>query len=321
MADEKILSQDESDALLNDDGAETGQTAVPDANGIQQYDFRRARSRSNAHLPELESVNERLATNLQIQLSTLLRRPVKVTAEAVDSKNYAEYSNSLSLPFSVQSVRVLPFHKTLLVCVDARLVFMFVDAYFGGQGHSSDPDPEHDFTPTEQRMNERLLQHACRDLDAAWAPVSELRFELEQNKPELSNALEDDTDMVISRFQVELESGSGQLHVVIPHSLMELLVPSSTESIQVRPVNDTNLWRESLVERVSDAKVEIKSLLAEVEITLGELTRLQTGDLIPISMKDMVTVYAEGVPLFEARAGDSNGVASARLVERCKQIH
>ena len=50
------------------------------------------------------------------------------------------------------------------------------------------------------------------------------------------------------------------------------------------------------------AEVELVARLGESKITLGEVARLKTGDVVPITLSDLVTVTIDGIPLNDAES-------------------
>jgi flagellar motor switch protein FliM len=66
-------------------------------------------------------------------------------------------------------------------------------------------------------------------------------------------------------------------------------------------------WIQNLHEEILDAEVEITSMLAEARLTIGDFLHLRKGDVIPISLPETATVFAEDVPIFRGRMANSNG--------------
>src|SRR3546814_7895321 len=72
-------------------------------------------------------------------------------------------------------------------------------------------------------------------------------------------------------------------------------------------------WAETLHEEVLDAEVNLSSLLLEAQLSLGEFLHLRPGDVIPVQLPEFATVYAEDVPVFRGRYGQSNGRNAVRF--------
>jgi flagellar motor switch protein FliM len=66
-------------------------------------------------------------------------------------------------------------------------------------------------------------------------------------------------------------------------------------------------WVPTLVSHLNDTTLELRGVLTEVPITLGELVRLKPGDVIPIDPPGPVSLCAGECPLFVGRFGLSRG--------------
>ena len=78
-------------------------------------------------------------------------------------------------------------------------------------------------------------------------------------------------------------------------------------------------WILALREEVKSAEVEISSVLAEATLSVGELVNLRPGDVIPIEMPKFVTAFAEDVPVFRAKLGESRGNLAVKLVQHVER--
>ena len=72
-------------------------------------------------------------------------------------------------------------------------------------------------------------------------------------------------------------------------------------------VDGDGRWAELLQQEVLDAEVDLSSLLLEAQMSIGEFLHLRPGDVIPVQLPELATVYAEDVPVFRGRYGQSNG--------------
>ena len=65
----------------------------------------------------------------------------------------------------------------------------------------------------------------------------------------------------------------------------------------------------------SDAELEHRVVLGEIELTLGDFKKLQVGDLLDLRKFDLARVLVDDIPLFEAEVGTANGYTAARLLQ------
>ena len=74
-------------------------------------------------------------------------------------------------------------------------------------------------------------------------------------------------------------------------------------------------WIISLREEIKEAEVAISCNLTEVEMPLHEVLQLKEGDILPITMPDMVTVRAEDIPVLRGKVGESRGSKAVKIIE------
>ena len=79
-------------------------------------------------------------------------------------------------------------------------------------------------------------------------------------------------------------------------------------------IDDERIWNNYLKVAIEDVDLDVKSDLANPQISLLELRNLKVGDVIPIKMPDTVTVTSKGIPLFNGVYGSSNGKAAVKIV-------
>ena len=72
-----------------------------------------------------------------------------------------------------------------------------------------------------------LLNQALGDLKDAWAPVMPVGFEYVRSEedPHFANIAAPSEVVVVSRFQVSIEEAGGELHVIMPYSMVEAVRP------------------------------------------------------------------------------------------------
>jgi len=317
-----VLSQDEIDALLHGvDGGDVDTKADENDGSARGYDFNSQERIVRGRLPTLEMINERFARNFRISLFNLLRRNAELSVSGVQMLKFAEYVHSLYVPTSLNLVRVKPLRGTALFVIDPKLVFVVVDNYFGGEGRFYNKIEGRDFTPTEQRIVQMLLQQAFTDMAKAWEPVTKLDFTYQSSEvnPHLANIVSPTEVVVVSTFRIDLEGGGGDLHVTMPYSMIEPIRDLLDAGVQSDVSEVDDRWVSSLREEIFEAEVEVKSNLVETQMNIGDVKELEVGDVIPFEMPDKVILESMGIPLFRGNLGISSGNVSIKVQEVVKR--
>ena len=153
----EFLTQDEIDALLH--GADDVEPEEPqDVSGVKSFDFGSQERIVRGRMPTLELVDERFARHMRISLFNMMRHSAEVTWTGVNMMKFGEYLQTLYVPTSLNMVRFRPLKGTALITLEARLVFILVENFFGGEGRFRTKIEGREFTPTERRIIQKLLK-------------------------------------------------------------------------------------------------------------------------------------------------------------------
>lgn len=324
MSVNDLLSQEEIDALLHgvDSGdVETDVDAALDEGGVASYDFASQDRIVRGRMPTLEMINERFARHFRISLFNMLRRTAEIAVGGVQMLKFAEYVHSLYVPTSLNLVKVKPLRGTALFIIDPKLVFTVVDNFFGGDGRFHAKIEGREFTPTEMRVINMMLESAFIDMAKAWEPVLNVEFDLQGSEvnPHFANIVSPTEVVVVNSFHIELEGGGGDMHVTLPYSMVEPIRELLDAGIQSDRSDVDERWMASVREEMGSATVGMSSSLVERELTLRDVLQMEPGDVIPIDMPEEVPIYSEDVPIFWGRYGVSNGQNAVKVLRKMKR--
>jgi flagellar motor switch protein FliM len=310
-----LLSQDEIDALLHgvDDSA-VGSELDNDPSVVRSYDLTSQDRIVRGRMPTLEMINERFARHTRVSLFNLLRRSADVSIGGVQIIKFGEYLHTLYVPTSLNLVKFRPLRGTALVVLDAKLVFKLVDNYFGGDGRHAKIEGR-EFTPTELRVVQMVLNQIFNDLGEAWRNIYRLEFEHIRSEvnPSMANIVSPSEVVVVSTFHIELDGGGGDIHITMPYSMIEPIRELLDAGMQSDMDEHDERWGKALREQIKDATVEFTCDLFERTITLRDVVDLEAGDIIPIEMPETIVLNANGIPMFDTRIGMSNGNLALRI--------
>jgi flagellar motor switch protein FliM len=312
-----LLSQDEIDALLHgvDDGdIETESDLEPGT--VKNYDLTSQDRIVRGRMPTLEMINERFARYTRISMFNMLRRTADVSVGGIQIQKFGEYVHTLYVPTSLNMVKFRPLRGTALIILDAKLVFKLVDNFFGGDGRHAKIEGR-EFTPTELRVVQMVLNQAFVDLTEAWKAIMAIQFEYVHSEvnPSLANIVSPSEVVVVSTFHVELDGGGGELHITMPYSMIEPIREVLDAGLQSDSDEQDERWVKALREDVLAAKVELECDVVRREITLRDIVDLKEGDVIPIEFPDFHVLTANGVPMFRTQLGQHRGNLSLKIKE------
>jgi flagellar motor switch protein FliM len=305
MADD-ILSQEEVDALLRGVSGEQDEVAEDiDPNAVRDYDIGRQERIVRGRMPTLEIINERFARNLRIALFNFMRRNAEISVGPVRVQKYSEFIRNLVVPTNLNMIQMKPLRGTGLFIFDPDFVFLVVDNLFGSDGRYHVRVEGRDFTPTEQRIIQRLLEVVFEEFQKAWQPVFECEFAYVRSEMNTQFAnIATPTEVVVAyTFKIELGAGGGDFHVCLPYSMIEPIRDLLYSSMQADRIEADNRWTNLMRKQVQHAEVDLVATLGNSQITLGEILSLKVGDVIPLEISDLITVTVDSVPVLECKYG------------------
>ncbi|UTZ35328.1 flagellar motor switch protein FliM [Vibrio campbellii] len=320
-----LLSQDEIDALLHgvDDVDDVDEPMDAGDESAVSFDFSSQDRIVRGRMPTLELINERFARHMRISLFNMLRKTAEVSINGVQMMKFGEYQNTLYVPTSLNMVRFRPLKGTALITMEARLVFILVENFFGGDGRFHAKIEGREFTPTERRIIQLLLKIVFEDYKEAWSPVMGVEFEYLDSEvnPSMANIVSPTEVIVVSSFHIEVDGGGGDFHVVMPYSMVEPIRELLDAGVQSDKMETDVRWSSALREEIMDCPVNFLVNLLEKDISLRDLMELQPGDVIPIEMPEHATMFIEDLPTYRVKMGRSEDKMAVQISEEIERPH
>jgi flagellar motor switch protein FliM len=313
-----ILSQDEVDALLGgvDDG-EVDTWSDEDRNDgeVRPFDFNNQERIVRGRLPTLEMINERFVRYARVSFFAMLRKTPEISVKGIQMIKFSEYINALFVPTSLSLFKMDPLRGIGVIMMDAKLVFMLVDNFFGGDGSIHAKIEGREFTHTELRVIEKVVHMCFDDLVKAWKPVMTVDYTYHNHEvnPQMANIVSPTEVIVVSSFHIELEGGGGDINVVYPYSMIEPIRTILDAGVQSDRGDFDERWAVLLKEELLHAKVSIQAIFSQKTLKIADLLNFKTDDIIPIEMPDQVTLLAENMPIMRGQYGAHQGNAAVKI--------
>lgn len=313
-----ILGQDEIDALLKGMGGgdvETEGDDLANNEGAISYDFTNQERIVRGRLPALDIINERFARGFQRNFNEMIMASVEVTAGEVKIIKMIDYLRNLFVPTSLNIYRIDPLNGVSLFTLNSKLVFTAVDIYFGGTGLLPFKIEGRDYTPVEMSMVRSILNITSENLRKAWAPVMDIEIDYMHSEmnPKFAGIV-DPTDMiVVSQIHVRFEGIEGQVDIVMPYAMLEPIRDKLEEGMQNLQGESDNRWSRTLKEEMKNIEIDLSVNLAELQMSMDDLMKMEKGDIIPLEMPKEVTVKAEGIAIVHGELGERNNKKAVKI--------
>lgn len=306
-----FLSQEEVDALLKGVTGETDDAPTQEEAqaGVRSYDLGRQERIVRGRMPTMELINERFARYLRIGLFNYIHRSTEISVGPIKVQKYSEFIRNLVVPTNLNLVQVKPLRGTGLVVLDPNLVFLVVDNMFGGDGRFHTRVEGRDFTPTEQRIIQGLLNVVFSEYEKAWKPVHEIKFEYVRSEmnTQFANIATPSEIVLSANFTVELSGNTADLHVCLPYSMIEPLRDTLNSSMHSEQAASDRRWTNLLHRQLKLAEVELVAPLGKTQVTLRDIVNMRVGDVIPMNIDENVEAEIDGVPVVACRYGVHDG--------------
>ena len=312
-----FLSQDEVDALLK---GVTGESDEPESTddgegGVRVYILGTQERIVRGRMPTLELINERFARYLRIGLFNYMHRTTEISVGPIRVQKYSEFIRNLVVPTNLNLVAAKPLRGTSPFVFDPNLVFLVVDNMFGGDGRFHTRVEGRDFTPTEQRIIRGLLNVVFTEYSRSWKPVYDVTFEYIRSEmnSQFANIATPSEIVISTTFSLEFGGTAADMHICFPYSMVEPIRDLLYSSMQSDQLSSDQRWIVMLRKQLKDAEVEIAAQLASTTVTLGQILKMKTGDIIPINIPDKIVVNVDHIPLMECRYGQQGGQYALKI--------
>ncbi|MBP5296270.1 MAG: flagellar motor switch protein FliM, partial [Bacteriovoracaceae bacterium] len=326
----QVLSQEEVDALLTavhdekTEGGGEGAAAEEDnsaeqeiLNNVQSYDLTNQDRVIRGRMPILEIIYERFIRSFRVSLSNALRKISTVSMISTDLLKFGEFVNTLPTPSCMCILRFNELRGPAIIVFESKLAYAIIDSFFGGTDRPFTKVEGKEFTQIELSFMKNIMDTAIADLEEAWAPVHRvdaqyLRTEI---NPQFVGVVPPSDVVIATTLEVEFESASGTIIIIIPYSTIEPIKQKLSSSFQTDNEMVDSIWTQAINTHVRDVPATITVKLGTTEMSVGDLINLQVGDVIPLKQKvsDEVAVEIEGVEKMKCIIGVYKGNKAVQI--------
>lgn len=300
---ERILNQDEIDSLL---GFSLDDDEDDDTSGIRA--IINSAMVSYERLPMLEVVFDRLVRLLTTSLRNFTSDNVEVSLDAITSIRFGDYLNSIPLPAILSVFRAVQLDNFGLLTVDSNLIYSIVDVLLGGRrGTVAMRIEGRPYTTIERSLVTRLVEVILADAKQAFAPLTEVDFELDriETNPRFAAIARPANAAILVKLRIDMEDRGGRAELLLPYATLEPIRKMLLQNFMGEKFGRDNIWESHLASELWAAKVDIQAVLDEMQIPLKRMLELQVGETIFLnaSPNSKVELKCGDVRLTDGRVG------------------
>jgi len=211
---EKTLQQDEIDALFEAARAVSVEAGSNEERRVMAYNFSSAGQISTDQLRAISMLNDLFARNLTHNLAAWLRTRFQVNLVSAEQIPFNEFLLRIPEISYVASVRLEPLGALSVLQLDLALAPPIIDLLLGGDGREG---PLRELTDIEEAILGSVGEIICRELTAAWQPVSlSFNFERRQMQTQIARVMSVGEKTLCLSFEIRMPHSSGLLNLAFP---------------------------------------------------------------------------------------------------------
>jgi flagellar motor switch protein FliM len=314
---ESFLSQEEVDALLEGVTGESQKLTeeVHESGEVRAYNISSQERIVRGRMPTMEIVNERFARNLRVGLFNFIRRSPEISVGPVTVQRYSAFLRELAVPTNFNIVAIRPLRGSGLIVCEPALVFGVIDTLYGGIGKFQARIEGRDFSATEQRVINRLVDVITEEYKKAWKGIYplELEYQRSEMQPQFANIATPSEIVISTSFQLEIGEITGAVHFCMPYASLEPIRDVLYSSTQGDSIEVDRRWVNVLTQEIQAAEITLVAELARADATIEQLLAMKVGDFIELDRQPRIQVTVDSVPVFECQYGTHNAKYAVRI--------
>lgn len=316
MDPSNVLSNDEVDALLDDEGNTKTKQAMQD---IELVDFANIDD-ILISLRRLPVIDQLLQSELGKQLSDFLRQKVVITASSVSTKTFATYIRAR--PTLIYNLFSLPAHDNItFINLERSFVHHIVTILYGGDVKIDETIPDN-FGHVSKRVAERLSKLIMDVVSQAWKEIVNLDHQFLQSstEPHILTKPAREESLFINEYSIEFGDVKSNIHFCLQNSLLDQIKPLlNSDNKNEKEQQEEIQWHSQLRKQVQDCHIDLVAHFPKLQCKFHDLLNLKAGDVLPLPNPEQVFISAGNVKLFDAIVGTADGVRVIKLINNHKK--
>lgn len=313
--DEVAALMDELSDISFDDKAEADLAPASRRAGVEPFSLGQRKDRPIAQLAHLGRMSERIARCLRDVIEPIAQARTKVDAIPLETRRFDEWQRNQPTYMSLSLFQVRPVKGTMMIVIDPSFITNMVDAFYGGTGNGLSTKGG-EFTPSEQRLQKRLVTAVTDALTKCWSETFPLAFELKAHdvNVDFAHMVRGDDAVVLQAFTIKPGlSKSTRIEILYPLSMLQPIEDEIATRVQAGVGAEDPEWKGKLFAALDNIALPVRSVLARPEMTVGQLLALQPGDVIPITLSQTVPLLVGNRRFADGTIGEQDGRAAMMI--------
>jgi flagellar motor switch protein FliM len=319
MADENLTDSELNELLKDVEVTEEQKAALNEQqahrDSARTYKLGAQERIVRGRMTGIETIHERFIRLFRISTSSLLGVLTEIQLSPTSTCKYGEVLAKYSQPTNINLVKLKPLRGTGLIVIDPEFVLYVVDNLFGGGSRFPVTIEGREFTGTELRIVERVINLFFTAYQDAWAPTHPIECEYvgsEMNLTFVNIAMSSEL-MSTTTFTITIGEKSYEIELVLPYMMLEPIMDLLTSQMQGAVQEHDDTWAHALTSQVELVDVELVASLGKKSLLMEDIVALKVGDTIPLIFSPEIPVTIDNVPVLSCRYGIFNNQYALRV--------
>ena len=319
---DKILSQEEIDALMGgvmSGEVETAPKEEEDPGGVKTYSLTSQERIIRGRMPTMEMINDRFTRQQSISWSAVLREKIEFSVLGAQIMKFGDFIHKIPVPSSFNLFAMEPLRGNGLYVMDAMLVYLLVDFFFGGKVQTHVKPEGREFTTIQLRLIKKLVQQALADLEKAWQAVMPVKigYLRSESNPQFAMVVTTSEIVVVVTLQVHLGDLSREMFIAYPYSMLEPIKEKLYSGLFADNVEQDSSWGSRFKDSLQECDVAMTVQLGTARINVQDLLNFNPGDVLMLDQHpgDPMLCLVEGDPKFQGQPGIFKGNHACRVTK------
>lgn len=290
-------------------------------NDVQPYAFGQAASEPTTAISGLDRLGKRFVQRLRALIEPYNGTRPEITAKPLEQTMFMMWDAAVPGFVSLSLYRLHPIKGPVTLRLDADLVTLLVDRFYGGNGPRKHHGKaaRHEFAPTEIRLITRLSEQIMAALVDCWIDIAPLELALLKRETGVAQAeiMAGETNVAVQAFEVDLGHGgdSSLIEIVYPQDGFAAIHSTGGDRSGDESRPPDPVWRTQLAQRLDDVRLSARTVLARPNLKLSELVALKPGDVIPIHIARHLPLLIDERVFAHGSIGEQDGCV-AFMIEK-----